>query len=304
MGRITLTISGAVVALCLAGASPPQGKAGQQPSQATQPQQRAADAATAPKADDPERLYAACSQGEANRNSDLCAQWYAADSAYEAATWGRRTGWFTGLGLIIGAVTMGAAICAALFAKEAADHTKTSADHAATMAGEAIKSTAAVEGANDLARMLTAHQTRAYVAVEANAGVILEVGKAIRVNLILKNHGNTPALNHAVFSRLIIREAEWDEVEPSPPEGKRPSGILFPSQTFQLWSQCMPETHRATRDNIDVVKLHGACIFVRGCVLYDDVFGDSHTTNFAFEMDAEGLSINTFRLSESGNTAT
>lgn len=121
-------IIGFVVALGLAGVSPPQGKAREQANQARQPQQPAAQVAAAPKADDPERLYAACHQGEANRDSDLCAQWYAADSAYEASIWTRRTGWITGVGLLVGAITMGAAIAAALFARDAADHTKRSAD--------------------------------------------------------------------------------------------------------------------------------------------------------------------------------
>lgn len=103
MGRLLLSICALVVAVGLTGASPPQ-------------------------APNPNPLYAACEKGEANRQSDLCAQWYAADSAQEASIWSRRTGWFTGLGLVVGAVTMVAAIFAALFAKNAAEHTKRGAD--------------------------------------------------------------------------------------------------------------------------------------------------------------------------------
>lgn len=131
MGRVFLSVCAVVLALGLGGLSPPQGKAGEKAGEASQPQQSAPQPIATPKADDPERLYAACRQGQADRNSDLCAQWYAADSAYDASIWARRTGWFTGLGLIVGAITMAAAICAALFAKEAANHTRDGAKAAA-----------------------------------------------------------------------------------------------------------------------------------------------------------------------------
>lgn len=127
MARIILWICAVVVAAGLTAASPPQGQASEQTNQASQPQQDAAQNPPPPKADDPERLYAACQNGETNRNSDLCAQWYAADSAYEASVWTRRTGWFTAIGLIVGAVTMAAAIGAALFARDAATHAETGA---------------------------------------------------------------------------------------------------------------------------------------------------------------------------------
>ena len=113
--------------MALAGASPPREGAGKLGGETKQLQETAARPAATAKADGSEPLYAACQKGEAKRDSDLCAQWYAADSAYEASVWARRTGWFTGLSLIVGAVTMGAAIAAAMFARDAANHSQQNA---------------------------------------------------------------------------------------------------------------------------------------------------------------------------------
>lgn len=69
-----------------------------------------------------------CANDEEDRNSDLCAQWKAADAASDAARWA----WWQlvagMIGLLLGLVTMGAAIAAAWFAKGARDETKRSAD--------------------------------------------------------------------------------------------------------------------------------------------------------------------------------
>lgn len=124
MGRILLLIAGIVVALAVAGSSPPKQGAREEQRQAQEPLRQAAQTASTPQAPDPEPLNATCDKGEQDRKSDLCAQWYAADAAKMSAVWTRWTGVFTGFGLFVGAITMGAAIFAAIFAKKAADHTR------------------------------------------------------------------------------------------------------------------------------------------------------------------------------------
>lgn len=99
-------------------------------NQASGSQQQSVSPSNELRVQNPDALYASCERGETNRQSDLCAQWYAADNARISATWARLTGVFTGLGLLVGAITMGAAIAAAVYAKQAAHHTKTAADAA------------------------------------------------------------------------------------------------------------------------------------------------------------------------------
>ncbi len=64
---------------------------------------------------------AGCNPGEDNRQSDLCAQWKAADAAYESARWTRATFWLGFVGLFLGLGTLIAAALAALYAKKTAD---------------------------------------------------------------------------------------------------------------------------------------------------------------------------------------
>jgi hypothetical protein len=62
-----------------------------------------------------------CARGIYDEQSDLCAQWKAANAAErgaDAAKWSVVIGW---VGVLLGLVTMGAAIAAAIFAKRAAD---------------------------------------------------------------------------------------------------------------------------------------------------------------------------------------
>ena len=83
------------------------------------------------EANKPKRETTDCAKGTDDRRSDLCAQWKAADAAAQAADAADSTvtiGWF---GLALAAITMGAAIAAAYFAKKAAEHTETGALEAA-----------------------------------------------------------------------------------------------------------------------------------------------------------------------------
>lgn len=124
------------IGLILAAASPPKNGDGQQPKQSAQPkvEQSLADmAATLREANKPSGLEKPCGEGEDSRESDLCAQWKAADAAKSSA----RAAWLFGaLGTLIGGLTLAAASAAAVFAKKAADHTESGAKAAADAVSE------------------------------------------------------------------------------------------------------------------------------------------------------------------------
>ena len=69
-----------------------------------------------------------CPKGQDNRNSDLCAQWKAADAAADAV----QVSWYQfflgGAGLVVGFLTLIAAAAAAIYARNAANYTKRSAE--------------------------------------------------------------------------------------------------------------------------------------------------------------------------------
>jgi hypothetical protein len=70
---------------------------------------------------EPSQADKPCKRGEDQRSSDLCAQWFAADAADSAA---RASWWLGGFGLVIGGLTLAAAVAAAKYAKDAAVQTR------------------------------------------------------------------------------------------------------------------------------------------------------------------------------------
>jgi hypothetical protein len=122
----------ALAALFLAAASP----SGQQ-GQSQQPgnsNEIAASAngteATVVEAAREQQTDTGCKAGQDRRESDLCAQWKAADAAHASAVWAEYTYWLGVVGLGIGFLTLLAAGAAAKFARDAATETKRGADAA------------------------------------------------------------------------------------------------------------------------------------------------------------------------------
>ncbi|RVT93443.1 hypothetical protein [Sphingomonas crocodyli] len=71
-----------------------------------------------------------CYSAKTPETAAFCAQWKAADAAKSSADASWWTVYFAGLGIVLGAITMAAAIAAAYFAKKAAYENKRSADAA------------------------------------------------------------------------------------------------------------------------------------------------------------------------------
>jgi len=195
MGRTLQIICGVVVAIGLLGASPPEEPATKKQPETHQPTRQSPAPAATPADDHARDLTATCEKGKDNRNSDLCAQWKAADSAEVAASWARLTGIFTAVGIVVGAVTMGAAIAAAVFAREAARHTKTaageakrSADASDTMAAQSVEATKAALKSATVAE-------RALVGIERPFLVFEPAGDtADYQEYAFVNHGRTPCV--------------------------------------------------------------------------------------------------------------
>lgn len=128
-----------------------------------------------------------CTPGQDNRRSDLCAQWKAADSAYEAATWTRRAYWLVLLGTVIGAATLGAAVAAAKYARDAAAHTEAGSR-------EAKRAADAAEAGLSHARHVAETQLRAYIVSTKEAFTLKEEESAEYIfTFEFKNSGQTPA---------------------------------------------------------------------------------------------------------------
>jgi len=222
-----------------------------------------------------------CTKGKDKRTSDLCAQWKAADSAFDAARASERQvliGWF---GLLLGSITMFAAIAAALYAKRAAIATETTVEiarQAADGAGQALtiagRSADAAVKLADQAETTAQQQLRPYLSIH---GAIFYVEfidlDGPQLVISLDNHGQTPATIFkqnidccwylgGEFSEEFFRVRNTVETD------------IFPKTIVRIPIR-MPETISHGDD-------HGI-IFLNGRIDYRDVFGRPHILPFQFQ---------------------
>lgn len=120
-----------------------------------------------------------CQPGHDNRQSDLCAQWKAADAAAESANWAFWTLIASIIGLALGAGTLFAAWRAAHWAKRAAAETQRTAD--------------AADKSLEHSRSVTMAELRPYLAF-TTASVALEGGN-VTIQIKYRNFGSVPARN-------------------------------------------------------------------------------------------------------------
>lgn len=157
-----------------------------------------------PKATPPD---GGCESGHEDRQSELCAQWKAADAAIEAA----QAAWYQfylGVGgLLVGLATFIAAVAAAIFARKAAIETEKGAQAAIDAVGETKK-------ANQIARDSMKNQLRPYLDIESvKPAKLTESDETVLVTL--KNFGQTPAMKVQVastFRRCAIGAAKIGKI--------------------------------------------------------------------------------------------
>lgn len=149
--------------------------------------------------------YAGCKAGEDARQSDLCAQWKAADAAWTSAVWTERTFWLGLVGTFIGGLTLAAAGFAAWYAREAARHTETGANEAKRGAD------AGVEGLTETKRVSFV-TLRPWIDISVTPNELSIIGDRIRFkcDIMLRNIGQTPAVD-ITYHRTI--EFGWRSIE-------------------------------------------------------------------------------------------
>ncbi len=211
-----------------------------------------------------------CDPGKDNRNSDLCAQWKAADAAANSAWWA----WVSGLAGIV-------SLFGVIFALVLALHS------------------------NWIARDTAKRQLRAYISIEP--GGINEVVDGIhRVPFNIINNGQTPAYEMEHGGDFLIVEGNPMEFDPSingrltgqtatTDQSLGPNSNRF-SYAYLEAALCAPF--------LDKIDAKEASIVHYGYVTYKDVFGISHRTSFAFYHWGEELSDLESKRCRFGNDAT
>jgi hypothetical protein len=204
-----------------------------------------------------------CEPGQDNRQSELCAQWKAADAATDAAYWAWASFWL-GLAGTVGLIaTLYYTRKAVLAAEEATKDADKALEIAARNADAAAQQ---VTVAQSTAR----HQLRAYIGV---AKVTLDVSSSnmimdrITVTVALKNFGQTPARVHTFLWLTIHDEAK----EFSVPEHVPPREYLAPGATTEIVQRLSPPSDDSERLRNGQARLHAIARFE-----YEDIFGADH----------------------------
>ena len=165
-------------------------------------------------------LYRPCDQGQDARNSDLCAQWKAADAARDAANW---TYWGVLLG-IVGTVGLFWTLYYTRKAVLAAESATKDADSALAIASRnadaAAKMAKIAAETNEIARQSQLAELRPYIYVKESR---IENGM---VFVHLHNFGRTPAIGLRV-------KANWAVVD-NPYSGPFPGALIDSDHSLEL----------------------------------------------------------------------
>lgn len=267
----------AVAGLSLLGASNPPQPAGKGEKPYPTAKHAPLDPAATAK-DRPADYEQPCDRQKRNRNSDLCAQWTAADAARDAADWTYLALWLTGASLVGLFVTLAFNYAAWKQARESKVDTNCALLAAEKNAGAAMKLA-------EVAETNSKKELRAYLDFN---GIHLEkwpdfdgIGVdeiGMRLGVKITNYGRTPAENVESVIQQKIRVNSTASLTNMFGEDRNVISSIAPSDDFNL-RFCF----RVSKDIYDA--LDKGQLWCRACaiVTYTDVFGETHVLRGGFE---------------------
>lgn len=216
-----------------------------------------------------QEFEAECANGDDKKDSELCAQWKAADAAAESA---RLTYWSTWIGGISGSLVLIAL-------------------------GLAYQ-------ANRIARDTAKRQLRAYVGLRSPKIEGTAVGQHPKVSLEFQNAGQSPALQLTIQIALGVDHFPQPQRahDALPAEAKSVAVVLPGSSAKHSLESTGPAL---TKVEIDAIRGGTAAIYCFGVVKYCDIFGTPHQTDFRLMMGGDvGGYPDRLVVTSTGNTAT
>jgi hypothetical protein len=112
-----------------------------------------------------------------------------------------------------------------------------------------------------------------------------EPGESLTVRLMIHNSGQSPALNLRVRNRLGYTPqlpAGTRVPSPSPDQIVDSDGSVMVIGPSQIWSNVKPSKSTITKANIQSVIDSKMRFYVFGEIVYDDIFGADHLTEYCF----------------------
>lgn len=292
MPRGCWSVLAAVAGLILSGAGEPpggrtQGKTAEAQEDEKQrlptiadPRPIAVEVIERPKKPEP------CGPNWYGSKDDLCAQWKAADSAAEAATWANWQLWLSGAGIVGLLFSLYYTRKAVLVAEDATKDAITALKIAETNAQAAVDLAKISERSAKL--QLRAYLSIASISVEEPDWIEIEIdGQGIqrilssKATLNFANNGETPAQITYVYNSF-----SWHV-------GEIIRGMLTIEKEIKFFVHKGVQTYLPypIRADIDGLEEVGK-LYAMGVVSYVDVFGDPHSETFCFIADQKSNFFN------------
>lgn len=259
--------------------------------------------ATLKHANKPNEETKPCPKGEDNRQSDLCAQWKAADASAESSLWTERTFYLGVGGFLVGLLTLGAAGAAAYFAWSAAEQARRS--NILNMRENARTSRRSAASAHETAQALlyarksadearrTADTAERQLVLTQRAFIFIkpDTNKAIlpdntlggiRVVMEMRNTGQTEAVNvRNTFSGDIRQSLPANFDFPPGDESQRDVIPAHMGPTYYGEGKAYGEAWERIK--------RGESLFVWGTVAYNDIFTTTdHVVQFCYRIMVDG----------------
>lgn len=161
------------------------------------------------------------------------------------------------------------------------------------------------QNANDLAKESAEKQLRAYVAVEPKGVVAPEEGE-LCFPLELTNRGQTPATNLEIAVDVVVYQGDARQFNPAE-DGRITDDSLDTEVSLGPGAHFYHHgtvTDKFVEPHLDEIAEKRKALIHYGKLLYDDIFGERHTTNFAFYHWGEELTDADSKRCRFGNNAT
>jgi hypothetical protein len=136
----------------------------------------------------------------------------------------------------------------------------------------------------DMQKLATELQSRAYLSAFFNSALFQDANHVFEVQVVLRNHGNTPAydVTFKAVAQIVPSPLPEDFSFPLPDESAGASVSLLAPGTTKLITRRV--SSRVPDDQVDVIKLGDppSCLAMWGIVKYRDAFKEARQIRFAF----------------------
>jgi len=226
-----------------------------------------------------------CTEPYGRDESDLCAQWQAADAAKKAADWAWWQMIFSGLGVLGIGVTLWFNKRAIDIALGASDDMERSLAIAAQGA-EGMQSAAiamrrvAIVGREQLdhARTSSRMELRAYMFVEKASIQITDEDVFAFVDI--KNFGQTPAYHSQAWINIWVECLPLHDPLPQPPHDlEQGVAVVGPGASSEFRHNRTRPLNEFSRKRIEEGT---SAIYVHGAISYKDTFGETRTSRYCY----------------------